>query len=396
MKIAMILDSHFPPDARVENEAISLLNTGHEVFLFCLNFGNKKESEEINGIHVERYKFSKWVFKKFSPLAFTIPVYLSMLKSKIDQFLSKHQIDVIHVHDMVVAGVIFELNNKYKRPVILDLHENRPEIMKTYSHVTNFPGNILIPLDRWKRYQDKFIMKSDYIIVVTDQAKDEIIKRLKIESDRIFVVPNTVHLDIFKSYPLKKEIIERYKKDFVILYLGSTGYRRGIDTAIKAVALAQNKIKNIKLVIVGKSRDDKQFHKMVQELNLENYVNFEGWQDLKLFPSYIHAANCCISPLIKNRHHDTTFANKLFQYMCLEKPVIVSDCEAQASVVREAECGLIHVPSDEYDLSEKILYLHDHPREAEQMGQNGGHIVKIRYNWDFAKKELISLYTKIA
>ena len=32
----MILDAVFPPDPRVENEAISLINEGHHVFLFCL------------------------------------------------------------------------------------------------------------------------------------------------------------------------------------------------------------------------------------------------------------------------------------------------------------------------------------------------------------------------
>ena len=280
----MILDSHFPPDARVENEALSLISAGHEVFLFCLNFGDKQESEIVNGINVERYKLSKWIFKKFSPLAFTIPVYLSILRYKINQFLSNHVFDVIHVHDMVVAGLIFKLNKKYKHPVILDLHENRPEIMKTYSHVTNFPGNILIRLDRWKQYQDDFIQKSDYIIVVTDQAKDQIIKNSKIKPENIYVVPNTVHFEVFHSYPVHKEIIDKYKDQYVILYLGATGFRRGIDTAIKAVALARNKIDNIKFVIVGKSRDDRHFHKMVQDLNLENHVDFEGWKDLSLFP----------------------------------------------------------------------------------------------------------------
>ena len=34
----MILDATFPPDPRVENEAISLIAAGHEVFLFCLKY----------------------------------------------------------------------------------------------------------------------------------------------------------------------------------------------------------------------------------------------------------------------------------------------------------------------------------------------------------------------
>jgi hypothetical protein len=34
MRIGMILDTPFPPDSRVENEAVSLIKADHEVFLF--------------------------------------------------------------------------------------------------------------------------------------------------------------------------------------------------------------------------------------------------------------------------------------------------------------------------------------------------------------------------
>jgi len=37
MRIGMILDKTFPPDPRVANEAVSLIEKGHEVFLFCFS-----------------------------------------------------------------------------------------------------------------------------------------------------------------------------------------------------------------------------------------------------------------------------------------------------------------------------------------------------------------------
>ena len=33
MRIGMVLNANFPPDLRVENESISLINNRHEVFL---------------------------------------------------------------------------------------------------------------------------------------------------------------------------------------------------------------------------------------------------------------------------------------------------------------------------------------------------------------------------
>mgnify|MGYP000256182108 CR=1 FL=1 len=53
MTIGMILDSNFPPDPRVENEAVSLIKAGHEIHVLSFNYGEDWASEEmINGINV--------------------------------------------------------------------------------------------------------------------------------------------------------------------------------------------------------------------------------------------------------------------------------------------------------------------------------------------------------
>ena len=51
MRIGMILDKTFPPDPRVENEAIELIRSGHEVFLFCLTCGNELKEDSINKVN---------------------------------------------------------------------------------------------------------------------------------------------------------------------------------------------------------------------------------------------------------------------------------------------------------------------------------------------------------
>jgi hypothetical protein len=55
MRILMLLDTEFPPDIRVENEAQSLLDAGHEVHILSYNFGSKTETEIYKGIHIHRF-----------------------------------------------------------------------------------------------------------------------------------------------------------------------------------------------------------------------------------------------------------------------------------------------------------------------------------------------------
>jgi hypothetical protein len=111
MKIGMILDATFPPDPRVENEAVSLVDSGHEVFLFCLTYGEQKLAEVINGIHVQRY-LSNTLEYKLSALAYTIPVYTLFMQKKIKSFIKAHTIEALHIHDMRIAQAVFNANKK--------------------------------------------------------------------------------------------------------------------------------------------------------------------------------------------------------------------------------------------------------------------------------------------
>ena len=149
MRIGMILDKTFPPDPRVENEAVSLINAGHQVFLFCLKYSIKEYDEIINGIQVKRYLSNKITYK-LSALVYTLPFYTWIMSRKIRHFLNAFEIEAIHVHDIQIAEAVLRAN-KTKLPWVLDLHDNMPENIRYYPHLQKFPGKQLISLRKWKQ-----------------------------------------------------------------------------------------------------------------------------------------------------------------------------------------------------------------------------------------------------
>lgn len=390
----MILDAVFPPDPRVENEAVSLVKAGHEVFLFCLHYGQQKQSEVINGIEVKRY-LSNTLEYKVSALAYTIPLYTFLMKRKIRQFIKENEVEVLHIHDIRIAGAVFGVNKKYKLPTVLDLHENRPEIMRFYPHLLRFPGKYVISSKKWKNKEEEFIRKATTVIVVTSEAKDEIKKRLPIDTDKIVEVPNTVRQSFYKSPRVYPEILKQYSNSFVVLYIGDTGLRRGLKTAIKSVHLIKNKIENIKLVIVGKNTTDIILKNLVKNLQVEAHVDFLGWKDQSLFQSYILSSAICISPLHRNVHHDTTYANKIFQYMSLGRPVLGSNASAQEKIIKKANAGLIHQDRDVKDFSNKVLELYNNKDLREEFGKNGSEFIENEFSWENTSKKLLHVYANL-
>jgi len=186
----MILDAVFPPDPRVENEAVSLIKSGHQVFLFCLHYDHDNQSENINGIHVKRYSSNKIEYK-LSALAYTLPLYSICMKSKIVHFIKINSIEVLHIHDIRIAQAVFNANKKYKLPVVLDLHDNVPEVMKLYPHLQKFPGKYIISPKKWKTKEEEFIHKSDKVIAVSPEFIDTLERRIPSSIHKFVLVPNT-------------------------------------------------------------------------------------------------------------------------------------------------------------------------------------------------------------
>ena len=394
MRIGMILDKTFPPDPRVENEALALIDSGHKVFLFCLGYKTTFEEEIISEIEVKRYPSNQFEYK-VSALAYTLPLYKVLMSKKIAHFLYDNNIEVIHVHDMVVTEAVFKANKKLKLPVVLDLHENRPEIMKSYPHLNKFPGNILISPEAWKKKEAEFVKNADKVIVVTQESKEELVDRTGESKDKFAVVPNTVKRSFYENYDTDFSILEKYKEKFVLLYLGDTGLRRGLLSVIEAMGiLCKDKEMKavVKLVIVGKNSSDHALKRKVDELDLNDVVDFEGWQEVRLFPSYLIAAHIGISPLHRNLHHDTTYANKLFQYMSFSLPLLVSDVTAQKNLINEVKSGLIHKEKDANDIAEKIKILYNDPALSHELGQNGKRFIEQKFSWEKVSRNLKDLY----
>ena len=394
MRIGMILDAAFPPDPRVENEAVSLVKCGHQVYLFCLEYGDEKVSEIINGIQVKRYKSSKLEYK-LSALVYTIPFYTFLMQKKIDQFITETKIEALHIHDIRIAQAVFNANKKFNLPVVLDLHDNMPEVMKLYPHLQKFPGKYIISPKKWKQKEEEFIKKATKVISVSPEFIETLQMRLPSEKEKFILVPNTIRASFFEEYTVNASIIEKYKNKFVILYLGDTHVRRGLQTAISSVEKLKDKIPNIKLVIVGKNTTDVVLKQQVEDLKLYDFVDFEGWQNVALFQSYILSSAVCISPLHRNLQHDVAYANKIFQYMSLGKSLLVSDAIAQKRLIERTNSGLVHQEKDVKDFSDKILKLFSDEKLRTELGQNGKNFVRNEFSWEQTSKKLLHLYDNL-
>ena len=227
--------------------------------------------------------------------------------------------------------------------------------------------------------------------MVTDHAKKEILQRVQIDQDKIIVYPNTVRKSFFEKRTENKTLKKLYADKFVMIYVGNTSKRRGLLTVIKSLNKIKKSIPNIKLIILGKSSFDTILKQKVKDYNVENLVDFIGWVKEREICKYLSVSKIGLSPLHKNIHHDTTYANKVFQYISFNCPVISSNVTAQSELVKKYNVGSVFKDRSEEDFTNKVIDLNKNSNLYNKLKLNCKKAID-KLNNSIISKHLISIY----
>lgn len=398
MKILMCLDGYFPPDIRVEKEAKALSEAGHKVFILCRFKEDCLEEEEYSYASVLRLiplnSFLMRVIKLLFMIIFGIdPIWTRY----ISRVIPEKKIDAVHVHDLPLVNTVSKITVKKNLPLVVDLHENYPELigLRRYTTFRSKLAGCFLNEKRWKNFQKSWLKKADRVITVVNEIGERLVKEYGVQEEKITIVMNTEDLDSFRSIPVNKDIIQRYDPFFTILYVGGFGIHRGIQTLISSMPGIKKVIPEAFLLIVGTGNNENELKQLTHDKGLDDSIEFTGWQPFTSVPSYIAASDVCLVPYINSIQTNNSSPHKLFQYMALGKPVIVSSMKSLSRIIGETGAGLIFKAENPDSLTEQVIRLYRDKDLAMKTGQAGITAVKTKYNMQAEGKKLVELYESL-
>lgn len=396
MKILMILDGEFPPDERVEKEAISLINEGNSVFMLCLNYGSFGDEEDYRGIRIRRIRINRTFRNKIMASYLVLPFYRWLWKKEINGMVRTQQPDVIHVHDLPLSDIAISLKKKRGIKVVCDQHELYSNWIVRTAHYNTFTGKIIKALSNWKKYEKKNLSAADMVVTVEEPLKKLYIKS-GIKAEKIVVLPNTPNASVFNPSKMDEELVKKYSRNFVIFYAGTIDKLRGIDTVIAALPLLRKSIPEIKFVFAGRFRE-KYFNplKLVEKHAVSDLVDYAGWVGLDRLPFLVSSANICLHvPPASSKEVNNSIATKIYQYVLMNKPVIVGQARMMRQFVEENGIGLSIRESDPGDLADKISLMHSSPDMVAGFIENTRRIAPL-YTWETTSKPFIDYYKTLS
>ena len=395
MNVGIVVDNELYFDVRVLKEIDILQRRGYSVFALCLDHGHTREIEQLP-FPVERIEISKKNKNRLFFFQNVFSGYERLWANNVADFIGKYNIDVIHTHDLYMSKAVKKGIEKSKKhiPFVLDLHENFPEAVLSYTWTQGFLRNLLARPAAWKRKEGEYLNYANQVIVLSESFKSELLSKYSfLKETAVTAFPNVINFSEFEKYPVNENLAK--PAGTVLLYFGMVGKRRGIFESLRAVAELKRRNHAVSLWVVGPvdKTDLHRFSNDIIELNIEKEVVHVPWVHLSELPSYLAKSDICLAPFEVNKQHESGIANKLFQYLYGGKPVVASNCRPQREMIESYQCGIVFTNQDEFvNALEKLIL---HPELANTLGENGKRHLFADYAGEAYENKLISIYQNL-
>jgi len=315
----MVTHGRFPPDSRVEKEALSLFQAGYRIVIYANGIVTERKMGLYKGLNVRYYE-----------LRYYIPYLLFVLPLLLRKWLVEDEIDVVHVQDTPMAIPSAIAAASLGIPIVYDVHEAWPKMVAEDDLV---PFLLKAPLIFWSKVSEFVGCKvSRAVITTSDEMASYITDTYNVPKGRIKVVMNTVAK--LNSGDMPK--IELPADCFKVCFVGNmnTGALL-LDRVIESISHIRNRI-NLRLYLVGDGKSRPQLEELTKKLNLEDYIEFTGWMPKEKAFAYISACDVCLLPFKKTFNANVSSPNKLFEYLIFGKPVIMTSLATPKKLLGDA------------------------------------------------------------
>jgi len=241
-------------------------------------------------------------------------------------------------------------------------------------------------------FEEKMLEQANKIIAVSDFTKRELLDYYKVPEGKIRVIHNGVDTRKFQPAKDKRKVKQELgfnADDLAIVSVGRLYARKGLFTLIESMPAVVKRFKNAKFIISGKGQSD-EMHKLIayaEKLGVKDNIVFTGYYPDKKLPKLYQAADVFAFSTFYEHH---PFA--VLEAMSTGLPVVTTWVGGIPETIQNGKNGLLVDPFNPKQFSDKILYLLEHPAEAEEMGGLARKTMLEQFDWRIVVKDAIKVY----
>jgi glycosyltransferase involved in cell wall biosynthesis len=240
----------------------------------------------------------------------------------------------------------------------------------------------------WLRVCEEFALAcASKIVVVSEPSRDELLQR-GVPAERVLVNPNAVDPEVFRPNcggdELRRSLGIR-PGECVIAFVGTFGPWHGIPVLQAAIQqlLADSQGVSYRFLLVGDGLLRNQMREELADYERDQRVAFPGIVPPDEVRRHLDASDILVSPHVPMPDGRPFFGSptKLFEYLAMEKPIIASNLDQLAQVLRHEHSALLVEPGNPADLVHAIRRLAADPELRRRLGTNARQTAIAHHTW---------------
>ncbi|NPV55527.1 MAG: glycosyltransferase family 4 protein [Anaerolineae bacterium] len=315
--------------------------------------------------------------------------FLSFMVSSFIAAMTLKDIDLVWgTSPPIFQGVTAWLVARIRRaPFIFEVRDLWPEFAVAVGVLKN---PILIKASEW--LEEFLYHRADRVIVNSPGYIEHVSRR---GAKWVEFIPNGADPDMFarevsgSNFRQQRRLMDK----FIILYAGAHGLSNDLDVVLDACHLI-TRHKNILVMMVGDGKEKPRLEKRANEMGLENIRFFPPVAKNEM-ATVLAATDACIAILKPITMYQTTYPNKVFDYMAAGKPIILAIDGVIRKVVEDSGCGIFVQPGSAEALANAMVDLANDPHKVMQMGNNGRQSIQTSYNRNIIGEHLLNFFLEV-
>ncbi|MDQ6791781.1 MAG: glycosyltransferase family 4 protein [Candidatus Dormibacteraeota bacterium] len=359
-RILVIRQGYLPFDPRVWRALEALVGEGHHVDVICKRLTGQPALHEVPGLRIHRLRSTS---RKGGKLHYVLQYATFMFKAGwlAARLTVRCPYDLVQVHSLpdtlVFAALVPRLMGAR---VLLDLQEPMPEFMASkFGAPMEQRGVRMVG-----SLEQLAIRFADHVLTCTDEMRAVFLRR-GAPPEKISVILNSADEEIFD--PARFPPRPRTPGRFELVCHGTIEERYGHDLVVRAMAQLTDEIPELRLSVFGDGSYKPVLRDLIRTLGLEERVWFsDGFVPIEEMLAGIAEADVGVVAMQRDVFRDLTHCNKMFDFIIMRRPQIVSRTAAVQSYFDE-DCFEMFTAGDVVDLACAIRRLYHSPTRCEQL-----------------------------
>lgn len=356
-------------------------------------YANKRTSEVINGVKVERVKLyiaaNKGAVKRvLNYVSYFVKSLLAAMR------LPKPDV-VIATSPQIFCGYVGVWYKRLRRvPLVMEIRDIWPESM--FAVGANVPkiGIWMLEIIEKAMYR-----KCDKLVTVGQGYFDRLAEK-GVPKEKMSIVMNGTDLAVYSPREKNMELLKKYGLDgkFVVSYIGTVGMACGLEVVLEAAEILGRKEhkdrKEVVFVVVGDGAHRERLEEEAKKRGLANVV-FTGRQPKSSMPDWVSSSDASLVHLKKTELFTTVMPSKIFESAGCKRPIIMGVDGYAKKLVMDAHAGLDMTPESADSLVECVEKLVGDPELCNQLGENAYNNIAKVHNRDKQAEDYINILQEI-